>query len=100
LVAAGGFPNGYPLPNWRLFSYFGSGQVSTLVWPALFYLWRERPVRWLGLLAGTAPFAAMNLVASTRYPALAGLWSLPVLLVLALWALESRRKNTRVQSNT
>ena len=53
-------------------------------WPALFYLRRERPLRWLGLLIYALPLTLMNMVASTRYPALAALWSAPVWLVSEL----------------
>jgi hypothetical protein len=42
-------------------------------------------VRWLGLLVYALPLALMNLLASTRYPALALLWSTPVLLVVGVW---------------
>ncbi len=81
----GGFPGGYNLPQWNLFGYFGAHQVGHLVWPVLFYLPRQRPLRWLGLLVYALPLALMNLLASTRYPALALLWSTPVLLVVGGW---------------
>ena len=57
-------------------------------WPALFYLRRERPLRWLGLLIYALPLTLMNMVASTRYPALAVLWSAPVWLVFGAWIVE------------
>ena len=90
LISMGGFPGGYNLPQWALFGYFGAHQVGHVLWPVLFYLPRPRPLRWLGLLVYALPLALMNLLASTHYPALAMLWSTPVLLVVGAWAAEKK----------
>ncbi len=84
MLLSGGFPNGYNLPNW-VFGYFGPTQIALVVWPALFFLFRQRPLRWLGLLVDAAPLALMNLVAAFQYPKWVVLWSLPVVLVLGGW---------------
>jgi hypothetical protein len=85
LISMGGFPGGYNLPQWALFGYFGPHQVGHVLWPVLFYLARQRSFRWLGLLVYALPLPLMNLLASTHYPALALLWSAPVLLVVGAW---------------
>lgn len=87
MMISGGFPNGYHLPNW-VPGYFGPTQIALVVWPALFFLFPQRPVRWLGLLVDAAPLALMNLVAAFQYPTLVLLWSLPVVLVLAGWTFD------------
>jgi len=88
LISTGGFPGGYNLPQWTLFGYFGPHQVGHVIWPVLFYLSRQRPLRWLGLLVYALPLALMNLLASTLYPALVMLWSTPVLLVVWAWVVD------------
>ncbi len=90
--------NGYDFPAWRLFGRFGPTQVAQVIWPGLFLLFRQRQVRWLGLLADAAPLALMNLVAARHYPLLSLLWTLPVLTVVAGWMLDQsqRLRNNRV----
>ena len=93
-LAGGLFPGGYALPMWHilLFGGFPLGlyQVSAITWPLLFYLFPQRPVRWLGLLLNAVPLALMNFVASLRYPQLAAVWAIPILLVLAGWWIDAR----------
>jgi hypothetical protein len=94
MMTSGSFPNGYHMPYWVL-GYFGPTQISLVVWPALFFLFRQRQVRWLGLLANAAPLALMNLVASVQYPGLVFIWSLPLLLVLAGWVMDVYNRPNR-----
>lgn len=94
MIISGNFPDGYHFPQWVL-GYFGPSQVASVVWPALFFLFRQRTVRWLGLLAYAVPLALMNLVAAVQYPGLVMLWSLPLLLVLAGWALDIYNQQKR-----
>jgi hypothetical protein len=98
VVVSGGFEQGYHLPEWTLFGHFGPYQVSQVLWPALFYLRRERAVRWLGLLIYALPFSLMNLAASTSYPALVGVWVLPVAWVAGFWLVEVVRKRAGPES--
>jgi hypothetical protein len=90
LITTGGFPDGYNMPQWILFGYIGVQQIGRVLWPVFFYLPRQRPLRWLGLLVYALPLALMNLLASTRYPVLAMLWSTPVLLVVGAWVFERK----------
>lgn len=87
MLISGSLPNGYHLPQWIVF-YFGPTQISLVIWPALFFLFRQRTIRWVGLLAYAVPVAIMNLVASASYPGLVLVWSLPLLLVLAGWMMD------------
>ena len=93
-LAGGLFTGGYNLPMWHitLFGGFPSGlyQVSMITWPLLFYLFKQRPVRWLGLLLNAAPLALMNFIASLQYPQLAAVWAIPIVLVLAGWLIDVR----------
>ncbi len=84
-------PGGYSLPSWHVNIAgfpFGLYQASEIIWPALFFVAQQRPLRWLGLIVYAVPLATMNLVASSNYPMLLVMWSLPILLVLVGWGLD------------
>lgn len=80
MMTSGSFPYGYDQLNW-IPGFFGPTQMVLLVWPALFFLFRARPVRWLGLLVHAVPI-------SYRYTGLIVLWSLPMVMVLACWMVD------------
>lgn len=85
-IFTGYFPGGYQLPSWHISSFggfpLGLYQISLILWVVLFYISQQRLVRWLGLLLYTTPLSLMNFIASTQYPFLAVIWTLPVVIVL------------------
>jgi hypothetical protein len=91
MLLSGSLANGYELPGWRV-GYLGPTQIAFIIWPALFFLFKSRAVRWLGLLTNAVPLALMNLVASIQYPTLILLWSLPMALVAAGWLIDMINK--------
>jgi hypothetical protein len=88
VLISGGFPGGYTIPNWR-FGWLGFHQIAVVIWPALFIFPKQRLFRWFALLVNTTPYALMNLIASSRYPYLIAIWSLPIVLVVANWIFDS-----------
>ncbi len=97
--ARGLFSGGYQLPQWNITVLggfpLGLYQISMLIWPVLFYLFRQRSVRWLGLLVNAVPLAVMNLVASRQFPLLAAVWAIPMVLVLAAWYSDLGKQQSR-----
>lgn len=87
VLISGGFPGGYPLPDWR-FGWFGFHQIAAVIWPAVFIFPKSRIIRWFALLINAAPIAIMNLFASSRYPHLIAIWALPIVLVMVNWAFD------------
>jgi len=91
-IFTGYFPGGYQLPNWHISSFsgfpLGLYQVSLILWVVLFYISQQRLVRWLGLLLYATPLSLMNFIASTQYPFLAVIWTLPVVIVIVGWIID------------
>jgi hypothetical protein len=87
-MVEGGFPIGYNLSTWQL-AWFGLHQLARALWPAMLIFSKNRSIRWVGLLVYAAPLLLMNLVASSHYPYLMAIWSIPILLVAFSWLYES-----------
>lgn len=91
-ISRGMFPGGYLLPDWNLGFVgglpLGPYQISMVLWPLLFYVFWQRQIRWVGLLLYSAPISLMNLLASTSYLQIAVIWTIPIMLVLAVWMID------------
>lgn len=91
-ISTGYFSGGYQLPNWNVIVIYGSPfglyQISVILWPLLFYVFRNQQVRWIGLFIYAVPLSLMNLVASSRYPILAAIWIVPFLIVIIGWLVD------------
>jgi len=94
-ISTGQFPGGYQLPNLNILVVygfpFGLYQISVVIWPLLFYVFRNQQVRWLGLLLYAVPLSMMNLVASINYPILTAIWVIPSLIVIIVWLVDIKR---------
>ena len=49
-------------------------------------MFRNRQVRWAGLLLYAGPISLMNIISSAGFLEVAMIWALPLLLVMTLWA--------------
>jgi len=65
--------------------------LLSVLWPALFYLFQNRLLRWLGLLVYAISLSAVDpyVWVYTDYPGLILLWNLPLLLVVCAWVVEA-----------
>jgi hypothetical protein len=89
MMVAGGFPDGYASPV-MLIGWLT--QMVKPIWPVLFLFPRQRLLRWLALLINVAPFAIMNLMASSHYLYLMVIWAAPIILVMANWIFDKTGK--------
>jgi hypothetical protein len=95
-ISTGSFPGGYVLPNLNITYVLGFPiglyQVSEILWPFLFYVFRNHQVRWIGLFFYAVPLSTMNLVASFSYPVLMIIWIVPSLIVIIGWLIDILRR--------
>jgi len=94
-ISTGFFPGGYQLPNWNVIVIYGFPlglyQISVIIWPLLFYVFRNQQVRWIGLFFYAVPLSLMNLVASSSSPLLVVIWIVPFLIVIIGWLIDMMR---------
>lgn len=62
--------------------WFGLHQIAAFLWPALFYLPRQRAVRWLGLLTFALPYLIYYTWPFRTHPLVLSLYILPVVLII------------------
>jgi hypothetical protein len=75
--------------------WFGLSQVSSLAWPALFYLPRRRAWRWLGLLVFALPYLVYYSWPYRNHPLQTALFTFPALLVIFAWLVEGLLQQRR-----
>lgn len=70
--------------------WFGLHQIAAFLWPALFYLPRQRAVRWLGLLTFTLPYLIYYTWPFRAHPLVLSLYILPVVMIIYVAARDLR----------
>jgi hypothetical protein len=72
--------------------YFGLSQLAGFVWPVMFYLPRQRDIRWAGLLAIPLAMLVDQAWSYHSYPVVSISYILPVAIVLIAWGVEFRKR--------
>ncbi len=78
---------GIPILGW-----FGLYQVASFIWPALFFLARQRDLRWAGLMLLPITYLVYNFWPYHSYPVVVMLYLLPACLVLVAWGRDVRAR--------
>jgi hypothetical protein len=95
-ISTGYFPSIFYDPNLTVIHFFGLPlglyQINILIWPLLFYVFRNRHVRWFGLFLYAVPIGLMNIrVVISNSLLLPVIWTIPFIVVLLSWLIDTIR---------